>query len=472
MRRRKAPENRLYGEQNLVGFPLDSPRRRMKGFVERRFFGVSWFLFFSASLLTAYDSGLAPQEVLLWGDGVIPAQGVLVAPFIYSSQNALSVVSAGAQGATYASVSATAGLRYIRDRAEEGTRALGVVAQSAGRATYDRVARVAREGRQKIYAAEQWRLAFKESVASKISSIQFQFPAAISLPRISLPRITPQKIALPTMDRSPFHSAVSRGVSAVGESALQVAGGTGALVSGAVHTAAVGQREIVAHIAILTGRMAGYSMDTVRILARAAQEPFPLERSAPDVVAFTPSVSAAIIPNEAQPVERANDRDLAAARSAITEGRLRIPSVGLDARLVFPTSTTMADLEQVLRAAPAHYPLSALPGAKGNTVLFGHSSRIVTSNQSFKVFNRLPDMTTGETIILDYGNYSYEYRAVSMRIATENAVIDLESATPTLTLTTCWLFDDNKEDRYILEAEFVKSYPTASRAGLSADTSS
>jgi sortase A len=80
-------------------------------------------------------------------------------------------------------------------------------------------------------------------------------------------------------------------------------------------------------------------------------------------------------------------------------GRIVVPRLGLD--------TTMydgAELRQIDRG-PSHYPGTAMPGRKGNTVIAGHR---VTHTAPFRGLGELQPGDTA-TFAMPYGTFTYEY---------------------------------------------------------------
>ena len=148
--------------------------------------------------------------------------------------------------------------------------------------------------------------------------------------------------------------------------------------------------------------------------------------------------------------------------TAVVEGtRILIPAVGIDAPVLTPVSADADVLNASLLQGAVHYPGSALPGHGGNVFLFGHSTGLaVVHNQAFRTFNRLGEVQPGDTIRIQSGNREYWYRARSRTlIHADAASVDLRTmpGTRLLTLSTCNVFG-KKDDRFVVEAEFVKSY--------------
>lgn len=162
----------------------------------------------------------------------------------------------------------------------------------------------------------------------------------------------------------------------------------------------------------------------------------------------------------------ANNKSTASEPGAITlKPNIIAPDIGLKAAIVFPASANLDVLNNALTRGVVHYPGSALPGEAGNVFLFGHSTGLkVVNNKNFAVFNNLARLKAGDIVRLRYGSreYWYQVRSLAIKKAGE-ALVDLhpQAGQRLLTLSTCRIFGA-KEDRYVVEAEFVKSYPLRS----------
>lgn len=142
---------------------------------------------------------------------------------------------------------------------------------------------------------------------------------------------------------------------------------------------------------------------------------------------------------------------------AMQPTRIIINDASIDLPVSNPTATDVASLDQALLSSVVRYPGSALPGAEGNVLIFGHSSHLpVVHNQMFRAFNNLPDLTKGDFITLQGDGYSYLYQVTSVRHTdAEEEVIDLSAnGGARLTLATCDTFG-KKSARWVVEADFV-----------------
>ncbi len=154
------------------------------------------------------------------------------------------------------------------------------------------------------------------------------------------------------------------------------------------------------------------------------------------------------------------------------EPRILIDDINLDAGIVFPKSTDLNILNTALTKGVVYYPGSGKLGEVGNVFLFGHSTGLkVIYNKNFEVFNRLKELEAGDVIRVQSDGREYWYRVLSMTIQkADDANINLSTTRKLLTISTCRIFGA-KEDRYVVEAEFMKSYPLR-MATSAADTSS
>ena len=143
--------------------------------------------------------------------------------------------------------------------------------------------------------------------------------------------------------------------------------------------------------------------------------------------------------------------------------RIEIPSMKRSVSVLNPDSTDIEMLDAALLKGAVRYPTSAQLGEEGNVVLFGHSSYLpLVNNQAMKSFNDIQKLKVGEEIRV-YGEaavYVYHVRSVERQSA-ETGAIALSPSGKVLTLATCNSFGA-KEDRFVVTADFVESYPAAS----------
>ncbi len=137
--------------------------------------------------------------------------------------------------------------------------------------------------------------------------------------------------------------------------------------------------------------------------------------------------------------------------------RITIPKIGVNSVVLNPKSTDIKILDAALLKGAVHYPGSGLAG-KGNLFIFGHStSYAIVNNQAFKTFDNLKDLKVGDQIEVDSQNkrYFYNVRTVTLTTA-EAALVDFSTTERMLTISTCNTFGE-KQERYVVQADFVKN---------------
>ena len=107
-------------------------------------------------------------------------------------------------------------------------------------------------------------------------------------------------------------------------------------------------------------------------------------------------------------------------------GVIRIPRIGVDK--VFVSGVGRDDL----RKGPGHYPLTPLPGQKGNAAIAGHRTTYGAP------FNRIDELRPGDEILIDapYGQFRYEVRGTTIVSPSQGEVL-LDKGDDRLTLTSC-----------------------------------
>ena len=143
--------------------------------------------------------------------------------------------------------------------------------------------------------------------------------------------------------------------------------------------------------------------------------------------------------------------------SGVEPERIIIPAIGLDLPVSNPATRDLAALDAILQNGPARYVDSAELGEKGNALIFAHSSRLpVVHNQMYRAFNRVSELSPGDTITISGEGKSYISTVSSVRRGNANdEIIDLSQDGGTrLTLVTCDTLT-SKDSRWILDAEFV-----------------
>lgn len=87
------------------------------------------------------------------------------------------------------------------------------------------------------------------------------------------------------------------------------------------------------------------------------------------------------------------------------------------------------------------YPGTALPGKKGNSVIFGHSilPQFYDPEDYLSIFSTLPILEKGDEIQVDYDGISYKYEVEDMFevLPTDIQVLEQDLSDSFLTLVTC-----------------------------------
>lgn len=160
------------------------------------------------------------------------------------------------------------------------------------------------------------------------------------------------------------------------------------------------------------------------------------------------------------PVSLSNEHSAEVSASAEFPTRLVIPSIELDLAVQNPATQNIDALDALLVNGPARYSGSAQLGEIGTMIIFAHSSRLpIVHNQMYKAFNRVSELTAGDTIIVESDTKKYLYRVdtLSKADATDTR-IDMSAALGTrLVLVTCDTLT-GKSARFVLEAQLIGSY--------------
>lgn len=198
---------------------------------------------------------------------------------------------------------------------------------------------------------------------------------------------------------------------------------------------------------------------------------FFLSFSAADSVGFVPyyidgsaprSIALDDLPqlgNKQQPVATSTQPVTETAAAPVKPERIIVSSIDLDLPIQNPSTRDIEALDEVLKKGPARYVDSALLGAKGNVLIFAHTSHLpVVHNQMYKAFNRLPELESGDTVTIVGEGKKYLYSVTKVRRAdAEEELIDLSPTGNRLTLVTCDTLT-SKSSRWVIEAELVGTY--------------
>ena len=139
--------------------------------------------------------------------------------------------------------------------------------------------------------------------------------------------------------------------------------------------------------------------------------------------------------------------------------RVIIESVGIDATILNPQSRDITVLDAALKGGVVHYPGSGLLGDDTNMFLFGHSTNWeVVQNPAYQLFNDIELVREGDVIRVLSDEREYVYTVVSINMVNaDEAWVELAEEKKLL-ISTCNTFG-KKTDRFVVEADFVTSYP-------------
>ncbi len=140
--------------------------------------------------------------------------------------------------------------------------------------------------------------------------------------------------------------------------------------------------------------------------------------------------------------------------------RLIISKIGVDTPILNPNSTDIKVLDEKLKYGAVRYPKSGLLGEKDNIYIFGHSTSYkIVRNKAYKALNHLNYLKIGDIIKIQSENKEYLYSVTSVKTEKDtNAVVKFNTGEKTLTISTCNTLGA-KEDRFIVRADFITSYP-------------
>jgi LPXTG-site transpeptidase (sortase) family protein len=161
-------------------------------------------------------------------------------------------------------------------------------------------------------------------------------------------------------------------------------------------------------------------------------------------------------------IEETEATPLPATETDAAPVRIIIDAIGVDTQIMNPTSRDIDALDEALTQGVVHYPGSGDLDDISNLFLLGHSTGFrVVNNNAYKVFNDLKRLEKNDVIRVLSEDTEHLYRVTEIALvnATETS-IPLESDVKRLTLATCNVFGA-KEERYVVSAEFVGSYPLA-----------
>ncbi len=136
-----------------------------------------------------------------------------------------------------------------------------------------------------------------------------------------------------------------------------------------------------------------------------------------------------------------------------------ISKIGVDAVVNDPDTNDNTLFDTLLLRGAVRYPGSGTLG-HGNLFIFAHNTSIkIVNNQAYKTFNGLKDLVSGDTIEVDSVDTKYFYQVTSLQMVdSANALVNLSTTKNMLTLSTCNVLGE-KQQRYVVQAEFISSAP-------------
>lgn len=140
--------------------------------------------------------------------------------------------------------------------------------------------------------------------------------------------------------------------------------------------------------------------------------------------------------------------------------RLIIDKLQKDIAILNPEKATVAALDAALLKGSARHPESADFQHTGTIFLLGHSSYLPTViNKNFQAFNGIQKLEWGDSIRLRSKDREYVYSVDRVYEAKASAAeVPIQHDIAKLILATCNSFG-SKDDRFIVEATLVESYP-------------
>lgn len=132
--------------------------------------------------------------------------------------------------------------------------------------------------------------------------------------------------------------------------------------------------------------------------------------------------------------------------------RISIPNLHLDAIVV---ELKAMDDVQTLNEGPSHVPATAMPGPKGNVVIFGHRT---TYGAPFGNIDQLKD---GDQVTLESTTGIYTYAVVGQKVIGEHDMSVLsQDGPPRVSLCACNP-PHRRDQRLVVTAVLVHSIPSA-----------
>ncbi len=136
--------------------------------------------------------------------------------------------------------------------------------------------------------------------------------------------------------------------------------------------------------------------------------------------------------------------------------KIVIPNAGVDISVSDPNTTDNSILDQYLTEGAVRYPGSGYLGV-GNLFLFGHSSTLaVVHNPAYRTFNNINTLQAGDEIDVYSTSTKYIYKVrTEQMVEADKEEVNLSAPQNMLTISTCDLLGSTKEDRYVVQADYV-----------------
>lgn len=127
-----------------------------------------------------------------------------------------------------------------------------------------------------------------------------------------------------------------------------------------------------------------------------------------------------------------------------------IPSINVAAPIVAGTVTDAETILAQLKYGVLMYPGSGAPGSNDSTVIIGHSSSNIPWQKYGRVFSKLPELSKGDMIIVNYQGQKYSYNITRTMTGSVDKLAAL-NIQDDLVLGTCWPIGTD-EQRIIITA--------------------
>lgn len=131
---------------------------------------------------------------------------------------------------------------------------------------------------------------------------------------------------------------------------------------------------------------------------------------------------------------------------------ISIPAIKVNAPLVWTENTEEKTIERDLTRGVIHFPGTAIPGQVGNVFVTGHSSDYFWQKSPYRdVFKKLDKLAIGNEVTFTFtlaNGKKYEARYAlqeKMIVAPSDRSLLSPTATPTLTLVTCYPIGSNTD---------------------------